>query len=137
MNPVTQTAQKCTLCYDRMLNGLTPACAKACRSSLEGRDSPRSCRAWSSCLRSPSVSGLGAGGFAGAAPADQRGAVVAVWVGAARLGQTIGPLAVGGLYGAIGTGTTFVVGGAVAAGIVVAEATGRFGDDRDVPLSRR
>ena len=89
--------------------------------------------------------GLGEGIFiptlqdvvAGAAPADQRGAVVAVWVGAARLGQTIGPLAVGGLYGAIGTGTTFVVGGAVAAGIVVAEATGRFGDDRDVPLSRR
>ncbi len=30
MNPVTNTAQKCTLCYDRMLNGLTPACAKAC-----------------------------------------------------------------------------------------------------------
>ncbi len=29
-NPVTNTAQKCTLCYDRMLNGLTPACAKAC-----------------------------------------------------------------------------------------------------------
>ncbi len=30
INPVTNTAQKCTLCYDRMLNGLTPACAKAC-----------------------------------------------------------------------------------------------------------
>jgi formate dehydrogenase iron-sulfur subunit len=30
VNPVTKTAQKCTLCYDRMLNGLTPACAKAC-----------------------------------------------------------------------------------------------------------
>ena len=30
VNPVTQTAQKCTLCYDRMLNGLPPACAKAC-----------------------------------------------------------------------------------------------------------
>ncbi|HEX9015259.1 MAG TPA: 4Fe-4S dicluster domain-containing protein [Chloroflexota bacterium] len=30
MNPVTNTAQKCTLCYDRMLNGLVPACAKAC-----------------------------------------------------------------------------------------------------------
>ncbi|MHB1134076.1 MAG: 4Fe-4S dicluster domain-containing protein [Chloroflexota bacterium] len=30
VNPVTNTAQKCTLCYDRMLNGLTPACAQAC-----------------------------------------------------------------------------------------------------------
>lgn len=30
INPVTRTAQKCTLCYDRMLNGLTPACAQAC-----------------------------------------------------------------------------------------------------------
>jgi formate dehydrogenase iron-sulfur subunit len=30
VNPVTRTAQKCTLCYDRMLDGLVPACAKAC-----------------------------------------------------------------------------------------------------------
>jgi formate dehydrogenase iron-sulfur subunit len=30
INPVNNTAQKCTLCYDRMLNGLTPACAQAC-----------------------------------------------------------------------------------------------------------
>src|SRR5437868_10543090 len=30
INPVTQTAQKCTLCYDRMKGGLTPACAQAC-----------------------------------------------------------------------------------------------------------
>jgi formate dehydrogenase iron-sulfur subunit len=30
INPVTQTAQKCTLCYDRMKVGLTPACAQAC-----------------------------------------------------------------------------------------------------------
>ena len=29
-NPVSGTAQKCTLCYDRMQVGLTPACAKAC-----------------------------------------------------------------------------------------------------------
>jgi formate dehydrogenase iron-sulfur subunit len=27
---VSNTAQKCTLCYDRMQNGLTPACAQAC-----------------------------------------------------------------------------------------------------------
>jgi formate dehydrogenase iron-sulfur subunit len=30
INPVTHTAQKCTLCYDRMNVGLTPACAQAC-----------------------------------------------------------------------------------------------------------
>ena len=30
MNPVSGTAQKCTLCYDRMRAGLEPACAKAC-----------------------------------------------------------------------------------------------------------
>jgi formate dehydrogenase iron-sulfur subunit len=30
MNPVSGTAQKCTLCYDRMSVGLEPACSKAC-----------------------------------------------------------------------------------------------------------
>jgi formate dehydrogenase iron-sulfur subunit len=30
INPVSGTAQKCTLCYDRMQAGMTPACAKAC-----------------------------------------------------------------------------------------------------------
>jgi formate dehydrogenase iron-sulfur subunit len=30
INPVSHTAQKCTLCYDRMQHGLEPACAKAC-----------------------------------------------------------------------------------------------------------
>jgi formate dehydrogenase iron-sulfur subunit len=30
INPVSGTAQKCTLCYDRMRVGLEPACAKAC-----------------------------------------------------------------------------------------------------------
>jgi MFS family permease len=67
---------------------------------------------------------------AGAAPAAQRGAVVALWVGAARAGQTVGPLAMAGIYGAIGTNATFVLGGGVAAALVVTEALGRFGDDR-------
>lgn len=82
--------------------------------------------------------GLGEGIFiptlqdivAGAAPASQRGAVVALWVGAARAGQTVGPLAAAGIYGAVGTHTTFVIGGALAATLVVAEGVGRFGDDR-------
>ena len=30
INPITHTAQKCTLCYDRMKVGMTPACAQAC-----------------------------------------------------------------------------------------------------------
>ena len=30
INPVSGTAQKCTLCYDRMRAGMTPACAQAC-----------------------------------------------------------------------------------------------------------
>jgi formate dehydrogenase iron-sulfur subunit len=30
INPVSNTAQKCTLCYDRMSAGLEPACSKAC-----------------------------------------------------------------------------------------------------------
>jgi formate dehydrogenase iron-sulfur subunit len=30
INPASNTAQKCTLCYDRMQNGLEPACSKAC-----------------------------------------------------------------------------------------------------------
>ncbi|MGH2532259.1 MAG: 4Fe-4S dicluster domain-containing protein [Thermomicrobiales bacterium] len=30
VNSVNNTAMKCTLCYDRMQNGLTPACAQAC-----------------------------------------------------------------------------------------------------------
>ena len=30
INPVTHTAQKCTLCYDRLQVGLQPACAQAC-----------------------------------------------------------------------------------------------------------
>jgi formate dehydrogenase iron-sulfur subunit len=30
INPVSLTAQKCTLCYDRTSQGLVPACAQAC-----------------------------------------------------------------------------------------------------------
>jgi formate dehydrogenase iron-sulfur subunit len=33
INPVSGTAQKCTLCYDRMKVGMTPACAQACPTS--------------------------------------------------------------------------------------------------------
>ncbi len=30
VNPASGTAQKCTLCYDRLQSGLEPACSKAC-----------------------------------------------------------------------------------------------------------
>ena len=30
LNPVSGTAQKCTLCYDRLRAGMEPACSKAC-----------------------------------------------------------------------------------------------------------
>jgi formate dehydrogenase iron-sulfur subunit len=33
INPVSGTAQKCTLCYDRLQSGMEPACSKACPTS--------------------------------------------------------------------------------------------------------
>jgi len=86
--------------------------------------------------------GLGEGVFiptlqdvvAEASTAAERGAVVAVWVGAARAGQTMGPLLASAAYGALGTGTTFVLGGAMAAGLVAFERFGRFGEVAPVPV---
>jgi ACDE family multidrug resistance protein len=79
--------------------------------------------------------GLGEGVFiptlqdivAGSSSPEQRGAVVAVWVGSARAGQPAGPLLAAAVYGATSTATTFVLGGVVAAGLVVYEMVGRFG----------
>jgi len=51
---------------------------------------------------------------AGAAPPASRGAVVAVWVGAARAGQVAGPLAAGAALVSFLPGTVFVVGGVLA-----------------------
>lgn len=59
---------------------------------------------------------LGSGRAGTTATAAQRGAVVAVWVGPARAGQTIGPLLASATHGAVGTGTTLVLGGVLAAG---------------------
>ena len=42
INPVSNTAQKCTLCYDRLQGGLEPACAKACPTeSIQFGTDPR------------------------------------------------------------------------------------------------
>jgi MFS transporter, ACDE family, multidrug resistance protein len=65
----------------------------------------------------------------GAAPPEQRGAIVAGWVGAVRAGQTVGPLALGGLAGSVGSGTTFVVGAGVAAAMVAVQAVARIGEE--------
>lgn len=53
------------------------------------------------------------------APDEHRGAVVAAWVGAARLGQTIGPLLAGVGIALLGTGMTLVVGSTTAAVIAL------------------
>jgi MFS transporter, ACDE family, multidrug resistance protein len=63
-----------------------------------------------------------------ASPDAHRGAVIAVWVSAARLGQTVGPLLAGVSLALWGTSVTLVAGSAVALLILV---LGIFG-----PLSR-
>ncbi len=65
------------------------------------------------------------------APDEHRAVVIAVWVGAARLGQTIGPLLAGVTMGLIGTGATFVAGTSIAVLILLVGLFGPF------PSSRR
>jgi predicted MFS family arabinose efflux permease len=52
-------------------------------------------------------------------PPEHRGAVVAVYVGAARLGQTIGPLGAAALFGATSTFLAVEVGALLAVGLAV------------------
>ncbi len=52
------------------------------------------------------------------APAAHRAGVVAVWVGFARLGQTIGPIAAAALFAATSTATALFAGAAIAAALV-------------------
>lgn len=65
-----------------------------------------------------------------ASPDEHRGAVVAVWVAAARLGQTVGPLLAGLALGWWSPATTLQVGSAL--GLVVVLA-GLFGPFRSQP----
>lgn len=58
------------------------------------------------------------------APDEHRAVVIAVWVGFARLGQTIGPLLAAVAVGAFGTGGAFIAGGVIAIAIL---ALGIFG----------
>lgn len=57
-------------------------------------------------------------------PPEHRGAVVAVYVGASRLGQTIGPLGAAGVFGATSTFTALRVGAALAVALAVLFALG-------------
>jgi ACDE family multidrug resistance protein len=62
-------------------------------------------------------------------PGEFRAVAMAVWIGFARLGQTVGPLLAGVMLGAVATGVTFVAGSAVAGLILILAALG--------PLSTR
>lgn len=64
------------------------------------------------------------------APDEHRAVVIAVWVGFARLGQTIGPLLAGWSVGLIGTGPTFVAGSAIAFLILLLGWFGPFPGER-------
>lgn len=57
-------------------------------------------------------------------PPEHRGAVVAAYVGAARLGQTIGPLGAAAIFGATSTFVALEVGAALAVGLAVLFAFG-------------
>jgi len=59
------------------------------------------------------------------APEESRAAVVAVWVGFARAGQTVGPLVAAAALGGIGAQATFVAGAAIAAALLVVQVVGR------------
>jgi predicted MFS family arabinose efflux permease len=57
-------------------------------------------------------------------PPEHRGAVVAVYVGAARLGQTVGPLGAAALFGATSTFVALEVGAGLALALAVMFAVG-------------
>lgn len=85
------------------------------------------------------VYGIGEGVFipslqdavAEAAPPEQRGAVFAVWVGAARLGQTLGPLLVAGVLTFTTTTGVFVLASGLAFVLLLAQIFGPVGRTAD------
>lgn len=72
---------------------------------------------------------------AGAGPDESRGAVVAVWVSAVRLGQAVGPLIAGFCLAHLGEGETFVAAGVVTALMGVALAFSPIRQFERVPLA--
>lgn len=69
-----------------------------------------------------------------ASPDEHRGAVVAVWVSAARAGQTVGPLIAGVGLAFWTTGTVFLVGSSVAVFVLL---LGLVGPLRSTPMKAR
>ena len=67
-------------------------------------------------------------------PPEHRGAVVAVFVGAARLGQTIGPLGAAALFAATSTFVALNVGVALAVGLAILFGINRGATQRHVTL---
>lgn len=72
---------------------------------------------------------------ASSAGPEQRGAVMAAWVSAARLGQAVGPVAASALFAATSTATVMVVGAIMFALVGVFFALGPFADGQGDPLS--
>jgi MFS family permease len=72
------------------------------------------------------------------APDEHRAVVIAVWVGFARLGQTIGPLLAGLSVGLVGTGPTFIAGTGIAVLILILGVLGPFPSTRrrEAPIVR-
>ncbi len=68
---------------------------------------------------------------AGAAPASSRGAVVAVWVGGVRTGQTAGPVLAGLAISQLGAPGTFVAGAILALAMLVAQVLSGHPDTVD------
>lgn len=58
---------------------------------------------------------------ASSSPTESRGAVVAVWVGSARAGQSVGPLLVGAALAVTQPGMVFVIGAGLAAALGVVQ----------------
>ncbi|MDE0801723.1 MAG: MFS transporter [Acidimicrobiales bacterium] len=85
------------------------------------------------------IYGIGEGVFipslqdavAEAAPPEQRGAVFAVWVGAARLGQTLGPLLVAGVLTLTTTTGVFVLATGLAMVLLIGQILGPIGRPTD------
>ena len=86
--------------------------------------------------------GLGEGVFipslqdvaATAAPPAHRGAIVAIWVGAARAGQTAGPLMASALYASASAEATCIMGAGLAAALCVVVILGPLRDHRITPV---
>jgi MFS family permease len=61
-------------------------------------------------------------------PPEQRASVMAAWVSAVRLGQTVGPVGAAALFALYSTSIAMIVGAAIFAGVAVLFAVGPIDD---------